>query len=248
MAINYYSVLNDLEEKGWSLLSTEYKNLKTPLKMKCPEGHIVEDTFEHWRKRCSCEQCIAGDPYKVKQNKIPKKNSGTYRILALDAATHVTGYSVYDNGTLVGYGTYKTVSEDTTSRINEVKKWLVQAITEWLPDFIGVEHIQLQNFGVNKNQQQVETYRILANLQGVLLDTIFEIDLPCELVYSSTWRKTCDINEGNSTRENKKKAAQDKVFSWYGLQCTQDEADAICIGKYFVLEKGKKKTTWGEEI
>ena len=112
---------------------------------------------------------------------------------------------------------------------------MVQAITEWLPDFIGVEHIQLQTFGANRNQQQVETYRILANLQGVLLDTIFEIDLPCELVYSSTWRKTCDINEGNSTRENKKKAAQDKVFSWYGLQCTQDEADAICIGKYFTL-------------
>ena len=56
------------------------------------------------------------------------------------------------------------------------------------------------------------------------------------------------LNMEQELRENKKKAAQDKVFSWYGLQCTQDEADAICIGKYFVLEKGKKKTTWGEEI
>lgn len=140
MAINYYSVLNDLEEKGWSLLSTEYKNLKTPLKMKCPEGHIVEDTFEHWRKRCSCEQCIAGDPYKVKQNKVPQKDSDTYRILALDAATGTTGYSIYDNGTLVSYGIYKASQElETTERINNVKHWLINAIKEWKPDFIGVD-------------------------------------------------------------------------------------------------------------
>jgi hypothetical protein len=45
MPINYFTVSNQLEEAGWKLLSTEYKNLKTPLLMKCPEGHDVEDTF-----------------------------------------------------------------------------------------------------------------------------------------------------------------------------------------------------------
>ena len=251
MPINIYSVSNDLSDKGWKLISTEYKNLKTPLKMICPEGHKVEQTFEYWRKHCLCEICIAGDPYKVKQNKVPKKNPDVYRILALDAATGITGYSIYDDGTLVSYGTYKApMEEETTSRINKMKNWLIKAIQEWKPDFIGIEHIQLQTFGANRNQQQVETYRVLANLQGVLLDTIFEIDIPCELVYSSTWRKSCGISEGNAQRESKKKAAQDKVASWYNLQCTQDEADAICIGKYFVLEqnKNKKKVSWGEEI
>lgn len=249
MAINIYSVSNDLESKGWKLISTEYKNLKTPLKMKCPEGHDIEDTYEHWRKYCICDKCLAGDPYKVRQNKIPQKESGAYRILALDAATGVTGYSIYDNGILVSYGTYKVPLElETTARINDVKHWLINAIKEWKPNFIGIEHIQLQTFGANKNQQQVETYRVLANLQGVLLDTIFEIDLPCELVYSSTWRRVCGISEGNGQRENKKKAAQEKVLKWHNIQCTQDEADAICIGKYFVSELNKKKSSWGEDI
>ena len=101
---------------------------------------------------------------------------------------------------------------------------------------------------MRKNQQQVETYRVLANLQGVILNTLFEIELPYELVYPSTWRKACGISEGDLKREAKKKMAQEKVFSWYGLKCSQDEADAICIGKYFVLENNKKTRSWGEDI
>lgn len=245
VAINIYSVSNDLEEHGWKLISTTYKNLKTPLKMMCPCGHEIEETYEHWRKYHTCEVCIAGNPFQKEKNKVPTKKEGTYRILALDAATNITGYSVYDDGILVAFGTYKAPSDETIARINYVKRWLLEAVSAWFPDFVGIEHIQLQTFGNNRNQQQVETYRVLANLQGVLLDLLFEIGIPCELVYSSTWRKTCCI-EGKNERESKKKAAQDKVFKWYGVNCTQDEADAICIGKYFVLEN--KKSSWGEDL
>ena len=222
--------------------------MKTPLQMKCPQGHDIEDTYEHWRKYMLCDKCVAGDPYKVKKNKVPIKKIDTERILALDAATNISGYSIYDNGTLVSYGTYKTDEKlDTTERINQVKYWLKAAIAEWQPDFVGIEHIQLQTFGA-KNSPQVEMYRALANLQGVLLDTLFEEKIDCALVYSSAWRKTLAIEA--SGRENKKKAAQDKVQSWYNIKCTQDEADAICIGKYFTIrgKTGNVKSSWGEEI
>lgn len=91
-------------------------------------------------------------------------------------------------------------------------------------------------------------YRVLANLQGVLLDTLYEEKIECGLVYSSTWRKTLAVEA--SGRENKKKAAQDKVKLWYNIKCTQDEADAICIGKYFTMinKKENVKNNWGEEI
>ena len=39
MAINIYSVANHLDQEGWRLISTEYKNLKTELEMECPKGH-----------------------------------------------------------------------------------------------------------------------------------------------------------------------------------------------------------------
>jgi len=87
---------------------------------------------------------MAGDPYKVKKNKVPKKGTDTQRILALDAATSITGYSIYDDKVLVGYGTFKTSSSlPAAERINNVKNWLKAALKEWEPDFIGLENIQL---------------------------------------------------------------------------------------------------------
>ena len=205
MPINIYSVQNHLESEGWKLLSTTYKNLNTELEMQCPEGHTQMQTYGQWRKRPVCEKCIAGDPYKIKKNKVPIKKIDTRRILALDAATIITGYSIYDNDVLVSYGTFKVNKElPTEQRINEIKKWLLAAIKEWEPDFIGLEHIQLQTYG--HGQAQVETYRVLANLQGVLIDTIFEACIDHDLAYSTEWRKYCGVGEGTG-RENKKKQA-----------------------------------------
>lgn len=71
--INYFSVQNDLEENGWQLVSTEYKNLKTPLKMICPKGHEVEDDYGHWRKYHICEKCLGGKGNKIRKEVPPKK-------------------------------------------------------------------------------------------------------------------------------------------------------------------------------
>jgi hypothetical protein len=79
---------------------------------------------------------------KSKKNKVPKKGTDTQRILALDAATSITGYSIYDDKVLVGYGTFKTNSSlSATERINQVKNWLKAALNEWQPDFVGIENI-----------------------------------------------------------------------------------------------------------
>lgn len=247
--INIYSVRNALEAEGWKLLSDSYKNLKTPLEMQCPQGHTQQQTFENWRKHKLCDICMAGDPYKVKRNNIPKKTDEINRILALDAATGTTGYSVYDNGTLVGYGVFKTNSSlSATARINQVKSWLKAALRAWEPNFVGVENIQLQKYGAGGAQAQVKTFQTLANLQGVLLDIIFEAGIDTELVYPSEWRAYCGINDGDQHRDAKKKQAQAKVKIWYSMDCTEDESDAICIGKYFCGKLKQNKTTWGEDI
>lgn len=245
-SINVYSVANHLDQEGWRLISTEYKNLNTELEMECPKGHYQTQSYGQWRKHPICQKCMSGDPKKIKKNSVPPKQEGTERILALDAATGITGYSVFDNGELVSYGIHK-VDKDQISeaRINQVKKWLAAAIRDWQPDFIGIENIQLQTFG--HNNYQVETYRTLANLQGVLLDTIYEAGINHDLVYSTAWRKYCDVGTGTG-RENKKKLAQAQVKYWYKQDCTQDEADAICIGKYFVHLLKNSKSSWGEDI
>ena len=45
-----------------------------------------------------------------------------------------------------------------------------------------IENIQMQH--------NVEMFKVLANLQGVLVDTLIENEAKYELVYSSEWRKT----------------------------------------------------------
>ena len=245
--INVYSVRNALEADGWQLVSEVYKNLKTPLEMICPAGHKQEQTFDNWRKHKLCDICLAGDPYKVKKNKVPKKGTNTQRILALDAATSITGYAIYDDKVLVGYGTFKTsASLPTAQRINNVKNWLKAALKEWEPDFVGIENIQLQKYGAKATDVQVKTFQTLANLQGVVFDTVFEACIDYGTVYPSEWRSYCGINDGDVHRDAKKKQAQAKVKIWYDMDCTEDESDAICIGKYFC---GKlKKSNWGEDI
>lgn len=247
MPINIYTVTNHLAEHGWKLLSTVYKNLQTELEMQCPKGHKQKRTYGEWRKHPVCDQCLGGNEKKIKKNIVPIKKIDTQRVLALDAATNITGYAVFDNGDLVSYGIFKTdVDKTLEARINQVKIWLKTVIQTWEPDFVGVEEIQLQTY--NGHQTQVQTFQALANLQGVLKDTLFEECVDHDFAYANEWRKYCNINTEHG-RENKKKIAQDKVQQWYGQNCTQDEADAICIGKYFVSKlKNSHNSGWGEDI
>ena len=245
MAINIFTVQSDLENAGWQLISTTYKNLKTPLDMVCPKGHAIQETYENWRKKHECSACAKAAAKLSIRNKIPPANPNAYRILALDAATETSGYSIYDDGKLVAYGTFTVAyTNDSTARINQVKHWLDSICAECKPNVIGIEGIQYQQ------QHGVKTFQTLANLQGVLLDYCYECRNKYEygIVTSSAWRSHLGINNADK-RENAKQKAQSYVKLMFGVSATQDEADAICIGKYFATKFSRKaKITWGEDI
>lgn len=54
--LTYEQVKERVEARGWQLLSEEYKNARTKLKMKCPNGHIVEKTLDSFNN-CGCKEC-----------------------------------------------------------------------------------------------------------------------------------------------------------------------------------------------
>lgn len=233
-----------MEEHKWTLVDKTYKNLKTPLQMICPAGHEVAVPYGEWRDRHVCPECDKAIAAKSIRNKIPPKEGGAYRVLGLDAATNTSGYSIYDNNVLAAYGTFSTdVFAGATERINQVKHWLDSICEGCEPDAIGIENIQYQQFA------GVKTFQTLANLQGVLLDYCFENQIPFAIASPSTWRSYMGINHADK-RDEAKRQAQAKVKSLFGLDTTQDEADAICIGKYFTskFKPENKKISWGEEI
>ena len=55
---------------------------------------------------------------------------------------------------------------------------------------------------------------------------------------SSEWRKRLKIN-GNSRKIQKEKA-QTYVRNKYSLDVSEDEADALCIGTYRIIEEEEK--------
>lgn len=69
------------------------------------------------------------------------KPANAYRLLALDQASHTTGYAIFDNGALVKYGRFHTDLDDEIARDSLIKSWFVSMLTNWKPDFVGIEGI-----------------------------------------------------------------------------------------------------------
>lgn len=215
----------DIESAGWQLTSSEYVNLKTDLQVVCPEGHDCFVSYKKWRRGSfECPICKQNQYYKT--DNIATKKTG-YRVLALDQASITSGWAVFDDETLVKYGKWSSDGIDSTSRIAKTKYWIASMVQKWNPDKIVLEDIQLQKFG--ENGEAVLTFKKLAHLQGVLMNYFYENNIPCEILPSATWRAHSEIK--GKTRTDKKKNAQLKVKRFYDVSVTQDEADAILIGR-----------------
>ena len=150
------------------------------------------------------------------------------KILALDQATQTTGYSVWDNGQMIAQGKFTCGGPDVAARIHDVKLHIIALVQKYEIDKLYIEDIQLENqFGVT-------TYKILAELIGVIQEFATENQLQLEIVPPATWRHTCGVL--GKKREDKKANAQKHVLQKYGLKVSDDEADAICIGEHATTE------------
>ena len=233
--IKYEDVKDAASFHGWELISKEYVNLKTEMEFKCPQGHIVNSTWKKVRENFNCPICIqAQENYGAVE--IKPKSKGVTRIIALDQATNISGWSVYDNKELIAFGKIEFTQSDTFERMTRLRQWLINMIENWKPDKIGLEDIQLQSF-TGKNGREntaVTTYKVLAQLQGVLGVTANEKGINPIIVHTATWRSYCGIHA--KSRNDQKRAAQILVKKKFDKDATQDEADAICIGMY-IAEK-----------
>ena len=141
--ITIEQIKEEIAQDNWTLLSTEYKNLDTELIFECPNGHQVFAPWKKLRTRRDCPICKQSS-FSQNDNKIIAKPKGATRILALDQATKVTGYSIFDDGKLVKVGTFFTTSDDEVARCVSIKNWFLSMLQNWKPDYVGIEGIQYQ--------------------------------------------------------------------------------------------------------
>lgn len=229
--LKFEDIKMEVEKSGWKLLSTTYSNLKTDMTFQCPNGHSNYYSMEKWRKSHSCPICENNPLANVNIKPVKKKG---YRILALDQASITSGWAIFDNKNLISYGKWISDGKHSTERIGQTKYWVASMIAKWHPDLITLEDIQLQKFkdAEGNDEAAVVTFKKLAHLQGVLKNYFFESGIPYNVVSPSTWRTYSDIK--GKQRTDKKRNAQLKIKKIYDIQVTQDEADAILIGRWSV--------------
>lgn len=235
--IKFEDIKEQVEKEGWKLLSETYKNLDEEMIFQCPENHKVYSSWKKLRNKLECPFCRQ-NKYKDLDTKVVSKKKGSTRILALDQATKISGYSIFDNGELIKYGVFETTLDDEIERDCAIRNWLINMIVNWQPDHIALEGIQLQDSssGVKIG---VTTYETLARLQGILMATCFEMKIPYVICPTNTWRSHTGVK--GRARTDRKRSAQLIIKKSYDVSVTEDEADAVLIGKYAAGTIGYKK-------
>ena len=151
------------------------------------------------------------------------------KLLALDQASIVTGWSVFNDEQLVEYGLIKLNKDDELGkRLVVFRHSLIDLINKYEINEIAFEDIQMQT-SIGNN---VQTFKVLANIYGIVLELAEELHIPYHIVPSSSWKSTLGIK--GKKRSEQKQNAQMYVEQVYHIKVTQDESDSICIGSHVI--------------
>ena len=233
--IKLSDIVLEAQQHNWEVISNTYTNLDTEMRFVCEEGHNVYLPYKKVRGKWECPICRQ-NCYKNDNIEIIPKKKGIQRVLGLDQATHISGFSIFDDKKLVLHGVLEVYEDNEIERDNHIKQWLISIIESWSIDIVALEDIQLQQF--NNRDVGITTFKILARLQGILMECCYEMGVDYVLCPPATWRAHCKVK--GRTKADKKKSMQLIVKELFDISVSNDEADAIGIGKY--VAETKKKT------
>lgn len=158
-------------------------------------------------------------------------------ILSLDQSSKITGYAVFTDGELKVCDKFSFDDDNIDIRLLKIKNKLLELLQLYNPDEVIYEDIQQQNNVANN----VQTFKILAEVYGVISMTLAEAGVKHSSVLASSWKSTLGIK--GKQRAEQKRNAQKYILDHYGLKVTQDEADAACIGAHHIA---KSANDWTE--
>ena len=153
------------------------------------------------------------------------------RLLALDQASHTTGYAIFQDGIPIAISNFEAEGEDLGKRLEQIRNKILQLIQENNIDTVAFEDIQLQDVKGSK-EVGIKTFKMLAEVFGVVHELLTELDIEYYIIPPIVWKATFKIAGKGRTAE--KKMAQRWVIDNYGLRCTEDEADAACLGTHVI--------------
>lgn len=153
------------------------------------------------------------------------------KLLALDQASHTTGYAIFQDGTPIVISHFEAQGEDLGKRLEQIRNKIIELVQQYNIDTVAFEDIQLQDVKGNK-EVGIKTFKMLAEVFGVVHELVNELDVDYYIIPPIVWKATFKIAGKGRTAE--KKMAQRWVIDNYGLRCTEDEADAACLGTHVI--------------
>ena len=105
------------------------------------------------------------------------------KLLALDQASIITGWSVFNNEQLIDYGLIKLNKDECLGkRLVEFRRNIKELIDKYNIDEIAFEDIQMQT-SIGNN---VQTFKVLASIYGIVLELAEELNIKYNIVSSNT--------------------------------------------------------------
>lgn len=158
-------------------------------------------------------------------------------LLSLDQSSKCSGYAVFVDEKLLTYGKFTFTDQDIDARLVKIRNKIKELIDQYKPNHVIYEDIQQQNNVANN----IQTFKVLAEVYGIISELLEELAIPHSTVISTSWKSTLGIK--GRTRQEQKQNAQQHVVDTYGIQVTQDIADAICIGEHY-LKQNQNQCAW----
>ena len=152
------------------------------------------------------------------------------KLIAFDQSTTASGYCVMELGTgdIVESGVIiPNKNDETIDRIIYTIKRCLNLVRTNEVAFVFIEGVQVQRNPV--------VYEVLAKLAGSLEIMLYESGFLVNVVKASEWRKRVGIK--NRKRADVKKEAIEMVKELYGLDVSEDEAEAVLFARAFAKEQ-----------
>lgn len=130
-------------------------------------------------------------------------------ILSLDQSSKVTGYAVFKDNKLDTFGKFAFDDPDIGQRLSKIRYQVYTLIQLHRPDYVVFEDIQQQNNVANN----VQTFKVLAEVYGVISELLTELEIPHSTILASSWKSVLNI-KGRS-RQEQKQNAQNYILNKY---------------------------------
>lgn len=166
-------------------------------------------------------------------------------LLALDCSTKSTGVAIFKDKELMGQSCITALSNDLYKRIHKMVDNILSLVEQ-----LGINKIVMEEV-IPDHSKNTNTFKALMYLQALIHIEMHDKhpEIEIELLYPSSWRSACGIEDGRSSkREQKKQKDIDFANRTYGLSLTNDDiADAICIGHAALHPKKEKDYSAAQE-